>query len=85
MATGRGKSGERGGENRRLKYCPHCGAEVPKSTYYRHRDKYFDVVKKVWRLPKEDAVKQIPTSWHDCNYVSYSLTISYFPLFTKPY
>jgi len=47
MATGGDKSGERGGENRRLKYCPYCDVEVPKTTYYRHRDKYFDVVKKV--------------------------------------
>ena len=50
MSTSR----EQGGESKRLKYCPHCDAEVPKTTFYRHREKYYDVVKRVWRVPIEE-------------------------------
>lgn len=50
------------GENKRLKYCPHCDVEVPKTTFYRHRRLYYDVSKRVWRLPKGQGVESCPSS-----------------------
>jgi len=58
MAMGGDQSGERGGENRRLNYYPHCDAEVPKTTYYRHRDKY---LKKTGR--KRSLAKGLLVRW----------------------
>ena len=32
----------------RKEYCPHCGKNVPKSTFYRHRSKFYDPVRRCW-------------------------------------
>ena len=37
-------------QNRRMVFCVHCDSEVPKSTYYHHREEFFDPVTNVWRL-----------------------------------
>ena len=29
-------------------FCPHCGSSVSKSTYYRHRDRYYDPIADKW-------------------------------------
>lgn len=29
-------------------HCPHCEKSVPKSTFYRHRSRFFDPVNAVW-------------------------------------
>ena len=29
-------------------FCPHCQEKVSKSTYYRHREKYYDVRSNEW-------------------------------------
>ena len=34
----------------RLYYCNYCDCEVSKSTYYHHRDQFFDRIKKIWNL-----------------------------------
>ncbi len=33
---------------RRSVYCNHCKQKVPPSTYYRHREQFFDVVSQRW-------------------------------------
>ena len=38
-------------QSRRMVFCVHCDSDVPKSTYYRHREEFFDPVTNVWRLP----------------------------------
>lgn len=38
-------------QSRRMVFCIHCDSKVPKSTYYRHREEFFDPVTNVWRLP----------------------------------
>ena len=34
---------------RRSIYCGHCDRHVPPSTYYRHREQFFDVVSQQWQ------------------------------------
>lgn len=29
-------------------FCPHCGDTVPKSTFYRHRSRFYDPVSGIW-------------------------------------
>lgn len=43
-------SEERDGSPRRKKriYCPHCSQTVGYSTYYRHRDRYYDCDSNQW-------------------------------------
>ena len=35
------------------KFCFHCNDYVPKTTFYRHREQYFDPVTQVWTLSEE--------------------------------
>ena len=53
-------------QSRRMMFCVHCDSEVPKSTYYRHREEFFDPVTNVWRL----AGSTNPCSSHD-DYLSH--------------
>ena len=39
-------------------FCPHCDEEVPKSTFYRHRDKYFDPLSSEWLTGNADHVHE---------------------------
>ena len=36
-------------------FCPHCNRMLPKSTYYRHRRLYYDVISQLWSIAKGDA------------------------------
>ena len=38
------------GRTRRRIFCPHCEEFVSKTTYYRHRDNYFDLQTNEWRI-----------------------------------
>ena len=40
---------------RRTLYCGHCLEEVSKSTYYRHREKYYDEVEQRWSTLCSDS------------------------------
>ena len=33
------------------RYCPHCDEKVSKSTFYRHKTKFFNLLTKTWQLP----------------------------------
>lgn len=53
-------------------YCPHCGEQVSKSTYYRHRATYYDTVLETWMTrdggnsaPGTDASASHDTSYSD--------------------
>ena len=35
--------------------CPHCNELVSKSTFYRHRDQFFDQLSNEWRTVKNTA------------------------------
>ena len=35
--------------HRSLLLCGHCETYVPKSTYYRHKERYFDVISNQWQ------------------------------------
>ena len=36
------------------KFCFHCNDYVPKTTFYRHREQYFDPITQVWTLSEEN-------------------------------
>ena len=36
-------------------FCPHCEEAVSKSTYYRHREKFYDVRTGEWRKSAPDV------------------------------
>lgn len=38
----------------RSAFSPHCGTIVPKSTFYRHRAKYFDHITDSWLVIHDD-------------------------------
>lgn len=35
-------------------FCPHCNKILPKSTYYRHRRLYYNVISQHWNSAKGD-------------------------------
>ncbi len=39
---------------RRSVYCGHCKERLPPSTYYRHREQFFDVVSQLWATADRD-------------------------------
>ena len=39
------------------RYCGHCEKKVPSSTYYRHREKFFDVVSQRWQRDRGAAAQ----------------------------
>ena len=38
------------------KFCKHCNTVVSKSTYYRHREEFFDPVTRIWRSSKHNEM-----------------------------
>ena len=43
---------------KKRRFCPHCSEVVGYSTYYRHRDKYFDLKTQQWTNPAEVVEEQ---------------------------
>jgi len=39
------------GEADDSRYCPHCDEKVSRTTFYRHRAKFFNHLNNTWRLP----------------------------------
>lgn len=48
-------------------FCPHCDERVSKSTYYRHREKYYDVRTGEWRTGVEGVTSSARTSVLESN------------------
>ena len=44
--------------SRREMFCPHCNSMVPKSTYYRHRSMYYNVVSQCWTIANVDGLNE---------------------------
>ena len=42
----------------KCKFCPHCNEYISKSGYYAHRNKFYDVDRKLWNLVKPTKKKQ---------------------------
>ena len=62
----------RGRINRNLLYCLHCKELVTKSTYYRHKNKYYNRDSKTWTiLNNESVLSSTSSSDEDCG-VHYS-------------
>ena len=38
----------KGNVSRRELFCPHCDCLIPKTTYYRHREQFYDPIQEVW-------------------------------------
>ena len=41
-------------------YCSHCMKNVPKSTFYRHRNRFFDPVSGLWNRDSAKVAEQAP-------------------------
>ena len=39
-------------------FCPHCNSMLPKSTYYRHRSMYYNVISQCWSSAKFDSLNE---------------------------
>lgn len=37
-------------------FCPHCGEKVSKSTYYRHREEYYDARSGEWKKGSDSPI-----------------------------
>lgn len=50
-------------------YCQHCHQTVTKSTFYRHRSKYYDPISDVWRNDPaaEEAQGIVDEDHQDCS------------------
>ena len=48
--------------HRSLLLCGHCETYVPKSTYYRHKERYFDVVSNQWQRLTEASRDRVVDS-----------------------
>ena len=55
------KNGARSSSKREI-FCVHCGCNVSKSTFYRHRAEFFDPVNNVWSLSPNDHVSNVLTA-----------------------
>lgn len=45
-------------------FCPHCKSVVPKSSYYRHRSMYYDVVSQCWTVANDDGLNEAEWQLH---------------------
>ena len=62
--TMEGKSLHAGVKRRRI-YCEHCENHLTKSTYYRHKSKFFDVATKTWAKDRIDEDNPIALTSSD--------------------
>ena len=52
----------KGNVSRRQLFCPHCDWLVPKSTYYRHREQFYDPIQDVWSAVKVNRTTTMPAA-----------------------
>jgi hypothetical protein len=55
------------GEKRPRLFCQHCQQSVSNSTYYRHRERFFDTAKKTWVNGTDGSLSDSSSgdSWED--------------------
>ena len=54
---------------KKRRFCPHCSEYVGYSTYYRHRDKYFDLQTQQWNKELNNCTTECLTASEDDNIV----------------
>lgn len=65
MHSGNKMREPRGKIKRKLLYCPHCAEIVTKSTYYRHKSKFYNKDSKTWMVVHDESVLLSSTNSSD--------------------
>ena len=79
---------------RQSMYCGHCDSYLPKSTYYRHREAFFDSISLTWQrkhtcFQSKDLEEHLPTvnvpesSTNEPEYTSYEGKVTYLSKFVS--
>jgi len=52
----------KGNVSRRELFCPHCDYLIPKTTYYRHREQFYNPIQEVWSAVKLNTTTTMPAA-----------------------